>query len=119
MSYLKILTYAVNSSVSWKHIVSLYSFTSSYREQILNECSTLTTLTHLEMKDRIFFSFDMLLFVILVQILSLILPLSNTLTFEPVLSSTVVSKVIAELELCGFQCLKAEVGGNGLEICYS
>lgn len=42
------------------------------------------------------------------------------LTLLPtLLSSTVVSKVIAELESCGFQCLKAEVGGKGLEICYS
>lgn len=42
------------------------------------------------------------------------------LTLLPtLLSSTVVSKVIAELESCGFQCLKAEVGGKGLEISYS
>nr|QSK97112.1 mevalonate kinase [Curcuma wenyujin] len=35
------------------------------------------------------------------------------------LSSTVTDKVIAELESCGFQCLRAEVGGEGLEICFS
>lgn len=42
------------------------------------------------------------------------------LTLLPtLLSNTVVSKVITELESCGFQCLKAEVGGKGLEVCYS
>ncbi|XP_010906879.1 mevalonate kinase [Elaeis guineensis] len=42
------------------------------------------------------------------------------LTLLPtLLSSTIVDKVIAELESCGFQCLKAEVGGKGLEICLS
>ncbi|XP_042434449.1 mevalonate kinase-like isoform X1 [Zingiber officinale] len=35
------------------------------------------------------------------------------------LSSSVLDKVIAELESCGFQCLRAEVGGEGLEICFS
>lgn len=35
----------------------------------------------------------------------------------PVLSGTVVDKVIAELESCGFQCLVAGIGGNGVEIC--
>nr|WNX96114.1 Mevalonate kinase [Ayapana triplinervis] len=31
------------------------------------------------------------------------------------LSSAVIGKVIEELEQCGFQCLIAEIGGNGLE----
>ncbi|XP_042445792.1 mevalonate kinase-like isoform X1 [Zingiber officinale] len=39
------------------------------------------------------------------------------LTLLPtLLSCSIVDKVIAELESCGFQCLKAEVGGEGLEI---
>uniref|UniRef100_A0A2P2JV04 Uncharacterized protein MANES_09G165700 n=1 Tax=Rhizophora mucronata TaxID=61149 RepID=A0A2P2JV04_RHIMU len=33
-----------------------------------------------------------------------------------VLSNTVVDKVIAELESCGFQCLIGGIGGNGVEI---
>lgn len=42
------------------------------------------------------------------------------LTLLPtLLSNTIVGKVIAELEAFGFQCLKAEVGGKGLEICFS
>ncbi|KAJ0981043.1 hypothetical protein J5N97_009298 [Dioscorea zingiberensis] len=42
------------------------------------------------------------------------------LTLLPtLLSSTIVDKVITELEVCGFQCLKAEVGGKGLEICFN
>ncbi|XP_020101411.1 mevalonate kinase isoform X2 [Ananas comosus] len=42
------------------------------------------------------------------------------LTLLPTLLSTkIVDKVIAELESCGFQCLKAEVGGKGLEVCFS
>ncbi|KAL5973031.1 hypothetical protein ACLOJK_039838 [Asimina triloba] len=32
------------------------------------------------------------------------------------LSGTVVDKVIAELELCGFQCLIAAIGGTGVQI---
>nr|XP_043623811.1 mevalonate kinase [Erigeron canadensis] len=41
------------------------------------------------------------------------------LTFLPsLLSETVIDKVIKELEQCGFQCLIAEIGGNGLEICF-
>nr|AFJ74336.1 mevalonate kinase [Hevea brasiliensis] len=40
------------------------------------------------------------------------------LTLLPtLLSGTVVDKVIAELESCGFQCLIARIGGNGVEIC--
>jgi mevalonate kinase len=35
-----------------------------------------------------------------------------------VLSGTVVDKVIAELESCGFQCLIAAIGGNGVEVCF-
>ncbi|GAB2277502.1 hypothetical protein Dimus_012209 [Dionaea muscipula] len=42
------------------------------------------------------------------------------LTLLPtLLSGTVVDKVIAELESCGFQCLIAGIGGPGLEICFS
>ncbi|KAI7738574.1 hypothetical protein M8C21_032645 [Ambrosia artemisiifolia] len=38
------------------------------------------------------------------------------LTLLPaLLSATVIDKVIRELEECGFQCLIAEIGGNGLE----
>ncbi|KAK6915559.1 GHMP kinase N-terminal domain [Dillenia turbinata] len=41
------------------------------------------------------------------------------LTLLPtLLSHTVVDKVMAELETCGFQCLIAEIGGKGLEICF-
>ncbi|KDP23529.1 hypothetical protein JCGZ_23362 [Jatropha curcas] len=41
------------------------------------------------------------------------------LTLLPtLLSGTVVDKVIAELESCGFQCLIAGIGGNGVEICF-
>ncbi|XP_057960459.1 mevalonate kinase-like isoform X2 [Malania oleifera] len=39
------------------------------------------------------------------------------LTFLPSqVSGTVVDKVVAELESCGFQCFIARIGGNGLEI---
>ncbi|KAB5529326.1 hypothetical protein DKX38_019407 [Salix brachista] len=42
------------------------------------------------------------------------------LTLLPtLLSGTIVDKVIAELESCGFQCLIAGIGGNGAEICFS
>lgn len=42
------------------------------------------------------------------------------LTLLPtLLSGTVVDKVIAELESCGFQCKIAGIGGNGLEICFN
>lgn len=34
------------------------------------------------------------------------------------LSGTIVDMVIAELESCGFQCLIAEIGGRGVEICF-
>ncbi|KAF5946000.1 hypothetical protein HYC85_016228 [Camellia sinensis] len=34
------------------------------------------------------------------------------------LSGTVVDKVIAELEACGFQCLIAGIGGKGVQICF-
>ncbi|KAA8545098.1 hypothetical protein F0562_019882 [Nyssa sinensis] len=41
------------------------------------------------------------------------------LTLLPtLLSGTVVDKVIAELESCGFQCLIAGIGGKGLEVCF-
>ncbi|XP_024977836.1 mevalonate kinase isoform X2 [Cynara cardunculus var. scolymus] len=41
------------------------------------------------------------------------------LTLLPaLLSATVIGKVIEELEQCGFQCFIAEIGGNGLEICF-
>ncbi|WOL18871.1 mevalonate kinase-like [Canna indica] len=41
------------------------------------------------------------------------------LTLLPkVLSKSVLDKVVAELESCGFQCLKTRVGGKGLEICF-
>ncbi|CAO2836662.1 unnamed protein product [Amaranthus hypochondriacus] len=41
------------------------------------------------------------------------------LTLLPtLLSSVVVDKVVAELEACGFQCLIAEIGGNGVEVCF-
>nr|AMB19699.1 mevalonate kinase 1 [Taraxacum kok-saghyz] len=41
------------------------------------------------------------------------------LTLLPsLLSGTIIDKVIEELEECGFQCLIAEIGGNGLEICF-
>jgi len=36
-----------------------------------------------------------------------------------VLSGTVVDKVIAELESCGFQCLIAAIGGKGAEVSFS
>ncbi|KAG6520105.1 hypothetical protein ZIOFF_017137 [Zingiber officinale] len=42
-----------------------------------------------------------------------------TLLPTRVLSSGVIDKVISELESCGFQCLKTEVAGKGLEICFS
>ncbi|VFQ64676.1 unnamed protein product [Cuscuta campestris] len=39
------------------------------------------------------------------------------LTLLPtLLSGTIVDKVIAELETCGFQCLIAGIGGNGVEV---
>ncbi|PSS19647.1 Mevalonate kinase [Actinidia chinensis var. chinensis] len=42
------------------------------------------------------------------------------LTLLPtILSGTVVDKVIAELEGCGFQCLVAGIGGEGLQICFN
>ncbi|KAA8536881.1 hypothetical protein F0562_029359 [Nyssa sinensis] len=41
------------------------------------------------------------------------------LTLLPtLLSGTIVDKVIADLESCGFQCLIAGIGGKGLEICF-
>ncbi|KAL4582947.1 hypothetical protein LXL04_007509 [Taraxacum kok-saghyz] len=41
------------------------------------------------------------------------------LTLLPsLLSGTIIDNVIEELEECGFQCLIAEIGGNGLEICF-
>ncbi|CAL9104271.1 unnamed protein product [Musa textilis] len=41
------------------------------------------------------------------------------LTLLPtLLSSTIIDKVVAELESSGFQCLKVEVGGEGLQICF-
>nr|AFN02124.1 mevalonate kinase [Panax notoginseng]AIK21790.1 mevalonate kinase [Panax notoginseng] len=41
------------------------------------------------------------------------------LTLLPtILSGKIVDNVIAELESCGFQCLIAGIGGNGLEICF-
>ncbi|KAK6118574.1 hypothetical protein DH2020_047687 [Rehmannia glutinosa] len=42
------------------------------------------------------------------------------LTLLPtLLSGTVVDKLIAELESCGFQCLIAGIGGRGMEISFS
>ncbi|XP_065046849.1 mevalonate kinase-like [Musa acuminata AAA Group] len=42
------------------------------------------------------------------------------LTLLPtLLSSAITDKVVAELESSGFQCLKVEVGGEGLQICFS
>ncbi|WOH14383.1 hypothetical protein DCAR_0933902 [Daucus carota subsp. sativus] len=41
------------------------------------------------------------------------------LTLLPtILSKTIVDKVKAELESCGYQCLTAAIGGNGLQICF-
>lgn len=41
------------------------------------------------------------------------------LTLLPsLLSGTIVDKVIAELESCGFKCLIAGIAGNGVEICF-
>ncbi|KAM3378190.1 Mevalonate kinase [Capsicum baccatum] len=41
------------------------------------------------------------------------------LTLLPtLLAGTVVDKVIADLETCGFQCLLAGIGGNGVEFSY-
>ncbi|KAK1549160.1 hypothetical protein Q3G72_006869 [Acer saccharum] len=41
------------------------------------------------------------------------------LTLLPtLLSGTIVDKVTTELESCGFQCLIAGIGGNGVEICF-
>nr|QLI42757.1 mevalonate kinase nuclear [Nigella sativa] len=41
------------------------------------------------------------------------------LTLLPaLLAKTVIDKVITELESCGFQCLLAEIGGKGAEVCY-
>ncbi|GAB2228944.1 hypothetical protein Droror1_Dr00023078 [Drosera rotundifolia] len=41
------------------------------------------------------------------------------LTLLPtLLSATVVDKVTADLESCGFQCMIATIGGRGLEICF-
>lgn len=40
------------------------------------------------------------------------------LTLLPaLLANTVIDKVVAELESCGFQCLIAKIGGNGVQIC--
>ncbi|KAG6434158.1 hypothetical protein SASPL_105780 [Salvia splendens] len=39
--------------------------------------------------------------------------------YDLVLAGTVVEKVIAELEECGFQCLIAGIGGRGMEISFS
>lgn len=42
------------------------------------------------------------------------------LTLLPtLLSGTVVEKVKAELESCGFKCFTAGIGGNGVEVCFS
>eukprot|EP00257_Ricinus_communis_P010124 XP_002529655.2 mevalonate kinase [Ricinus communis] len=42
------------------------------------------------------------------------------LTLLPtLLSGTIVDKVIAELESCGFHCLVAGIGGNGVKICFA
>ncbi|PWA79708.1 GHMP kinase, ATP-binding, conserved site-containing protein [Artemisia annua] len=42
------------------------------------------------------------------------------LTLLPaLLSAAVIDEVIEELEQCGFQCLIADIGGNGLEICFN
>ncbi|KAL3750165.1 hypothetical protein ACJRO7_011186 [Eucalyptus globulus] len=42
------------------------------------------------------------------------------LTLLPtLLSGTVVDKVIAELETCGFQCLTAGIGGKGVQVSFS
>lgn len=52
-------------------------------------------------------------------------PLSEVLLFfylnhyESVLSQTVVDKVMAELESCGFQCLIAGIGGKGVKVCFN
>lgn len=35
-----------------------------------------------------------------------------------VLSATVVDKVTAELESCGFHCLTAAIGGQGVQVCF-
>lgn len=41
------------------------------------------------------------------------------LTLLPaLLSATVIDKVMEELEQCGFQCFIAEIGGNGVEVCF-
>nr|GMD57089.1 mevalonate kinase [Ipomoea batatas] len=42
------------------------------------------------------------------------------LTLLPtLLSGTVINKVIAELEACGFQCLIAGIGGSGVEVSFT
>lgn len=42
------------------------------------------------------------------------------LTLLPaLLSAAVIDEVIEELEQCGFQCLIADIGGTGLEICFN
>ncbi|KAF5746746.1 Mevalonate kinase [Tripterygium wilfordii] len=42
------------------------------------------------------------------------------LTLLPsLLSTTVLDKVIAELESCGFQCFTAAIGGKGAEVCFN
>ncbi|KAF6174059.1 hypothetical protein GIB67_020241 [Kingdonia uniflora] len=41
------------------------------------------------------------------------------LTLLPaLLSETIINKVVAELESCGFQCLIAGIGGKGVEVCF-
>ncbi|KAH6802474.1 mevalonate kinase [Perilla frutescens var. frutescens] len=40
-------------------------------------------------------------------------------THDLVLAGTVVDKVIADLEECGFQCLIAGIGGRGMEVSFS
>ncbi|PRQ19774.1 putative mevalonate kinase [Rosa chinensis] len=41
------------------------------------------------------------------------------LTLLPtLLSATVVDKVTAELESCGFPCLTAAIGGQGVQVCF-
>ncbi|KAK1581182.1 hypothetical protein Q3G72_003832 [Acer saccharum] len=44
--------------------------------------------------------------------------LEELMEMNQVLSGTIVDKVTAELESCGFQCLIAGIGGNGVEICF-
>ncbi|PRQ42149.1 putative mevalonate kinase [Rosa chinensis] len=37
---------------------------------------------------------------------------------QTLLSATVVDKVTAELESCGFHCLTATIGGQGVQVCF-